>query len=520
MTETSQTWFIRIPRMNVTLVSLFSRDSQGNWQAQSAGESIARSKWALRTRVPSFELQTSASQARTYYLRFEHRIAITERPMLLSPIEYVEASSRMGIMVGLLGGMFGLLSAMSLGAYVINRNTVFLWFGAFVVALMVSQATLIGYSGWQLWPESAHLNQVMGWVSSCLTLAAGAWFCAVASYSKDSQNRIYQLLRALAVVSLLLALLAAARLDPLTREMRNAWAGLVTVLVIGSLGWMALRGRRWNAVLLVGLLPIGAASLARLAYNLGWASHIEVAQTASIFSTILGLLWLMLALVWRSRVSLLSKELASALNNYDPATGLIQERVAHTRMPQMLLRASTLKLGCGVIMLRWINYQQLMSTQAPEKQAAMLKQVGLVFNRVARDIDTAARLSDGYFLILVEGPVSRSTLSSLSTQILTSCIRLSDKFKLPQAFDFHIAIWQAQLVPVSDKEVMEMLKARLNQMSFGTKRPVQFVDIVTSDLGVAQKDEVNQRRDDLIAKIDAIEASPDLESVLADKSDK
>ena len=520
VTPMRQVWFVRIPRASIVKISLFSQDASGRWQMQSAGESIAPAQWALRTRLPSFEVQSSSRSEQTYYLRFEHRTSITERPMLIAPIEYVDGSSRVGILIGLLGGMFGLLSILCVAAYAITRNTVFLWFGTFVVALMFSQATLIGFGGWRIWPNSVHLNQVMGWVTSCLALATGTWFAAQASYARDSHIWIYRLLRILAIGSLILAALAASNLDLLTREMRNTWVALVTVLVIASLAWMALRGQRWNALLLVGLLPIGLATMARLVYNLGWATQMEFAQTAGIFSAILGLLWLMLALAWRSRTSLLATELAAALDNYDATTGLVQERVARIRLPQMLLRATQLKLGCGVIMLRWVDYRQLMGSLSPEKQSAMLKQMGQVLSRVARDIDTAARFGDGVFLMLIEGPISRSSLASLCTQILTACIRLSDKFEMPDGFKLHIAVWQANLVPCNDEEVLEALRTRLNHMSFGTKRLVQFVDAVTSDPGPEQQEEFNQRRDELIAKIDAIEASPSLQSPLMRESDK
>ena len=520
VTASRQVWFVRMARVSIVKVSFFSQDAAGQWQMQSAGESIAPAQWALRTRSPSFEVQSSSRGEQSYYLRFEHRTAITERPMLITPIEYIDGASRVGLVIGLLGGMFGLLSVLCLAAFVIARNMVFLWFGAFVVALMFSQLTLVGYGGWRIWPNSVHLNQVMGWVTGCLALATGAWFCATASYAKDSHIWIYRLLRALALGSLLLAVLAAANLEMLSREMRNAWIALVTVLVIGSLAWMALRGQRWNAVLMVGLVPIAMAAMARLAYNLGWVRQIEFAQTAGIFSAILGLLWLMLALVWRSRASLLSAELAAALDNYDATTGLVQERVARIRLPQMLLRATQLKLGCGVIMLRWVDYAPLMASLSPEKQNAMLKQLGQVLNRVARDIDTAARLGEGYFLILVEGPISRNALSLVCTQILTACIRSSDKFGMPNAFNFHMAIWHANVVPCSDEEVMEALKTRLNQMSYGTKRLVQFVDMPTSDPGPEHLNEFNQRRSELLAKIDAIEASPSLRASLDGKADK
>ena len=518
ITTNRQVWFVRMARPSIVKVSFFSQDAAGQWQPQFAGESIAPAQWALRTRSPSFEVQSSSRGEQTYYLRFEHRSAITERPMLITPIEYIDGSSRVGILIGLLGGTFGLLSVLCMAAYAITRNTVFLWFASFVVALMFSQATLIGYSGWRMWPSSAYLNQVMGWVTGCLALAAGAWFCANASYARESHIWIYRLLRALALGSLLLAILAAANLDVLSREMRNAWAAMVTVLVIGSLAWMALRGQRWNAVLMVGLVPIGLATMTRLVYNLGWVPQVEFAQTAGIFSAILGLLWLMVALVWRGRTALLSTELAAALNNYDAISGLVQERVVRIRLPQMLLRATQLKLGCGVIMLRWVDYPQLMASLSPEKQHAMLRQLGQVLNRVARDIDTAARFGDDCFLVLIEGPISRNSLSSLCTQILTACIRSSDKFDMSNAFSFHIAIWHASVVPCGDEEVLETLKARLSQMSYGTRRPVQFVDMVTSDPSPEQLDKFNQRRDELIAKIDAIEASPSLQASLTDKT--
>ena len=520
ITTNRQVWFVRMARPSIVKVSFFSQDAAGQWQPQFAGESIAPAQWALRTRSPSFEVQSSSRGEQTYYLRFEHRSAITERPMLITPIEYIDGSSRVGILIGLLGGTFGLLSVLCMAAYAITRNTVFLWFASFVVALMFSQATLIGYSGWRMWPSSAYLNQVMGWVTGCLALAAGAWFCANASYARESHIWIYRLLRALALGSLLLAILAAANLDVLSREMRNAWAAMVTVLVIGSLAWMALRGQRWNAVLMVGLVPIGLATMTRLVYNLGWVPQVEFAQTAGIFSAILGLLWLMVALVWRGRTALLSTELAAALNNYDAISGLVQERVVRIRLPQMLLRATQLKLGCGVIMLRWVDYPQLMASLSPEKQHAMLRQLGQVLNRVARDIDTAARFGDDCFLVLIEGPISRNSLSSLCTQILTACIRSSDKFDMSNAFSFHIAIWHASVVPCGDEEVLETLKARLSQMSYGTRRPVQFVDMATSDPSPEQLDEFNQRRDKLIAKIDAIEASPSLQASLTDKTRK
>ena len=518
-TPTPQSWVIRIPRLTVKKVSLHDMNANGFWPVQSAGASIAHNAWNRSTRTPSFEVMTSNTE-KSYFLHFENHISITERPELVSQTDFADAVSRLGTLLGLMFGMFGMLMLACITAYVVARNKVFLSLAVLVAATLLHYLVQIGFGSWRMWPGSVYLNQAMPWTASLLVMAVFGWFFAQASHAKDISKPVYRLLCLMALVSLGLGLFGLIYVGQIQRNFLMGWSVFVLLVVIASLLWLSLRGMRSNLWLLAGFLPIAAAAAARLAYSYGWLAHMEFALAVSVFMTQLGLGWLFVALVWRSRAVLLASELAAALNNFDAATGLIQKRIALIHLPRMLRRATQLKVGCGVIMLRWLNYSQLMGKLSPEIQTAMLKQLGLVLNRVARDIDTAARLDDGYYMILVEGPISRSTLSSLSTQILTACIRASDKFGLPNSFSFHVAIWQAAQMPISADEVMETLKTRLDQMSFGTKRPVQFVDAVASDLADEPNNELAQRRDALMAKIDAIEASTSERALLMPEKPK
>lgn len=510
---TAQSWVIRIPRLTIEKVSLHTLNANDFELVQSAGALIAHSAWNRSTRTPSFEVMTGSSE-RAYFLRFEHSTAVTDRPELMSQADFAYGAGRMGMLLGVMFGMFGMLMIACAAAFAVARNTVFISLAAFVTATLLHYLVQTGFGGWRIWPNSVYMNQAMRWTAPLMAMATCCWFFAHATHAKDISKPVYRLLCLVALVSLGLGLFRLISLDQMPRNFLNGWAAFVLLVIVSSLLWLSLRGMRGNFWLLAGLLPIAAAATSRLAYSFGWLAHIEFSLAASVFLTQVGLGWLFVALVWRSRAALLASELAAALNSSDAATGLIHERVAMARMPQMLGRAKQLKSGCGVIMLRWHNYAQLMSTLSPEKQNAMLKQLGLVLNRVARDIDTAARLADGHFMILVEGPISRSTLTSLSTQILTACIRSSDKFGLPNAFNFHIAIWQATLIPILPTEVIKALKTRLDQMSFGTKRPVQFVDVASSDLSTEPHQEFTHRRGDLVAKIDAIEALPSVRAML------
>ena len=503
-TEIAQTWFVRIPRLTIAKVSTFARDDQGRWQSESAGDSVAPAQWALRTRAPSFELHTRNDAENVYYMRFEHRISITERPMLVSPIEYVDGASRVGLVIGLVWGVFGLLVVLAVGAFSVTRNKVFVAFGVFAVTLVFAQLVLIGYGGWRIWPHSRHFNQVMPWVSGALALAAAAWFYADASYAHDSHPRVNRLLVGVACCSLALACVMAVDHDFVPRIFRNLWLTGGTLSIVLSMLWLSMRGQSGNLLLLAGTGPMALATLARLSYNIGWVVHVEAAQIAGAFSVTLGLIWIFLVLAWRNREALLSRDRTAVLATYDPATGLMLSHIIDIRLPQMLLRAVRLKPGCGVLMLRWLEHAQHQGVMNIEKRAAALARIGAILRDAARDIDTVVRYSSDEFVILVEGPVSRNTLSEASTQILAASLRLSQKTDSAKAFNLLITIWHGDPGVHLADATLGLLKTRLRQMSSGTRRPVQFVD-AAGDSSDFLDDDMSQRRKDLVAKINVLE---------------
>lgn len=516
-TPTPQSWVIRIPKVTVQKVSLYTLRGSKSWTAESVGNLIAPSAWNRNTRLPSFDVQTSAVET-TYFLRFQHHSPITERPELMSHIDMIEGTARIGTLTGLMFGMFGMLIVMCIATNALSNNTEFLSLAAFASAILLTHLVFIGYGGWRLWPGSAHLNQVMLWVSPLLGVATGSWFLAQASYAKQTHIAVFRLLVFVAIANLVIVSVKVLAVTQIDSRVLSAWAALCVATVVLALLWISARGRRWNWWLLAGVLPIACVAFTRVAYNYGWLPHAEHTQVINVLLTQFGLLVLFLVLIWRSRSTLLSSELDNALDNSEAITGLTQERVARVRLQQMLLRANRLQLGCGVVMLRWLDAKQHISGLTNEQKNGLLTQIGSVLRRTIRDIDTASAYKDDYFMILVEGPIGRHALSSLATQLISTFIRLCEKIKDPNAFNFHIAIWQAGLAPASKEEVLEALQTRLNQMSFGTKRTVQFVDAAVSDLPAKPHQQSTKQRDDLVAKINAIEASPGLRSVVQAKN--
>ena len=169
--------------------------------------------------------------------------------------------------------------------------------------------------------------------------------------------------------------------------------------------------------------------------------NIEAAQAAGVLSSMVGLLWIFLVLAWRSRAALFSTHRGAALANYDPVSGLMLPRVIDGRLTQMLVRAHRQRLECGLLMLRWLDQTPSPDGLSDPKRSTALSRIGKVLRRAARDMDTVVRYDEYQFLRLLEGPVSRTAVSEISTKILADCIRLADKLDDPHAFNLHVAIW-------------------------------------------------------------------------------
>jgi two-component system, sensor histidine kinase LadS len=519
-TATAQTWYLRIPRMQLEQATLYFQNEQRGWMTLTAGENIAISRWPVPTRLPSFQLTTRADQAQTLYLKLEHRTPILERPELITPNEYINGASLVGGIVGLMFGLFGLLTAMGIVSMRMNRNLHFAWFSVMVFSLLVTQLVLIGFAGQRMWPHSIYLNKVMGVVAPLWTLAASAWFVIKVSYAKDAFARIYVI--SLVLIALLLAgsIAFAVMQNNMPRNALAALAALAMLWNLGALIWMAWRSQPWLWLMVGGFAPLTLSMLARLSYNFGWIAHVEAAQFFSVITGCIGMMVVYVGLILRSKESLAALEREAALKHTDMSTGLTSADLVMTRLPMVLARSARFEEPCGVIMLRWLDYKKHVEPMSSAQRGAVLSHLGARLRRLARNIDTVGRMDDEHFVYLVESPVSRAMLTALSTKIITTCLRPAHPLKDGGVYNVHVAVWTPADKGISAKEVMESLRTRLNQMGYGTPRKMQFVDSPLSSRPGDSAAEVDlvKRKEDIVAKINAIEADPIVPSLAPPRS--
>ena len=503
-----ETWILRIPRLSVERVALYFQDADNQWFSVVAGDSVAMNQWPENTRTPSFQLQTRTSGERVYFVKLNHRKAITERPELITPNDYIDGAQQVGILIGLTYGLLGLMTLLALITARMYRNMQFAWFGLMVFALMCTHLVLIGYASHRLWPDSIWLNRTIPVVLPMWALAATTWFVTQVGYARSAAPRMFKLSLVWMVVLVGLSLAFAADPVQFPRDVLALVVMAVMLWNLGALVWLALRAQSWLWLVAAGFAPITLSMMVRVAYTMGLLSHMEIADFVGVVTGCVGMITVYISMLLHNREAYAALEREAALERTDGSTGLTQGRIAMVRLPQVLLRSQRFGKPCGVVMVRWLGYQAQLEAMSSGQRGAVLAHFGARLRRLARDIDTVARYDDEHFIFLLESPVSREALSDLGMKILTTCMRPSAHLGGGEVYNVHvsIALVNGNAMPAND--VTEALRTRLSQMDPQTPRRMQFVDSPLSTRPGSESDELNTQlsSQEIVDKINRLEA--------------
>lgn len=510
-TAQPQTWILRIPRITLDKATLYYTSAQEApaWKQQSAGLRLPRSEWPMRAADPAFELTTQTAQAQLFFIQIEHRQPVTESIQLIINSEFSDSANHLGALYGLIFGVFGVLTMASLISASINRSSHFAWMALFCFTVMLAQLTVSGYMSLRIWPDSVYLSGTMGWVVPLLSLAALARLVLSVSYARELSKTIYFSLWALIVACFLLV--GVTLLMPLeaSRNFLNPFFALGMLISLGSLAWIAWRSQHWLWGVAISIAPVTLSVMARLAYNMGWVAHVELALLAGVITAGLGLLMMFTVLYLHQHERVSSRQRHLAVENIDAPTGLFNERIALTRFPQILLRSKRFDRPCGAVLVRWLDFDHVMKNFSLAERGRIFSHLGNRLNRLARDIDTVARIGDDMFIFLIEAPITRENISALSSQILTTCMRPSSMMLGVKGYDLHLAVWLSDEVLANADQALELLKTRIDQMRVGTQRRVQFVDTALSTGPQSEKKSLEDSAK-LVAKINSLEATQGL----------
>jgi diguanylate cyclase (GGDEF)-like protein len=247
-------------------------------------------------------------------------------------------------------------------------------------------------------------------------------FVSAAVSLPERSARLQRLHVGIALLGLLTAV--AVALVPIDVRMRvlMSYVFLPQLLGFATLVWAWQRGDRFALWILVGYVPVALAAACISARNMGWLPVTFLTKHALQIGAAIELPVLMVILMLRSQQHRENKRRILGLDRTDPATGLINGHVFAERLMRMMARSERLRQQSAVMLIDIVNSEQIERDFGRKTADELPLRVAERLLSTAREIDSAARLSERRFGMLVEGPFDAEEAGALGPRIVARCL--------------------------------------------------------------------------------------------------
>jgi two-component system, sensor histidine kinase LadS len=468
----SERWYLEVPYPSIDRASLYTLDSAGQWTEQRAGDLVAVNKWPVPHRHPLLPISLSAEVPSNYLLRLENGHAFSAPLQFISEGRLSYSEQRVSLILGIFFGLTGLAALISALGAVSLRDAAYGFYGLCVTLLALTQATVTGIAGLHLWPAWPGWSDVSTSVLPMLTVSATLLFISAAVALPERSQRLHWLMVGQAALGASTAVLVA--LLPSASRM-GVFIPIMLLLQFSGmlvLGWAWLRGDRYAPWLMLAYVPVLVAAGWTMARNAELIPIGFLTQHGMQLAVALHLPIVMLVLMLRSQQRRENIRRIQGLDRVDPATGLINGHVFAERLIRMIARSERLRHQSAVMIIDLVNTEQIQRDFGRKAADELPLRVAERLLSTAREIDSAARLSERRFGMLVEGPFNAEDAGTLGPRIVARCLMPYKGLHVDCVAQVHVAY---ALVPhhgVNAQVLLAQLEERLAAASTDGKRAV------------------------------------------------
>jgi GGDEF domain-containing protein len=468
----AERWYLEIPYPSVNRVTLYTPDSVGQWQPQSAGDALAVADWPVPHRHPLLPVLVSAEEPRKYLLRVENPHSFSAPLTFVSESYLSRSEQRTSLILGIYFGLAGLAVAVGALSAVSLRDSAYGFYALSVALMGLAQAAMTGIGGLHLWPHWPAWNDVSSMVLPVLAVGSLLWFFAAVVSLPERSRKLDVLMTVLALVSLPVAL-GIVLVEPSLRfRLMVPYIVLTSAVAVATVVWAARRGDRYAPGVLGSMLPVivGAAfPLARLWGLIPvsfWTMHgmqVGIAIELPV---------LLVILMVRSQQRREHNRRIQGLDRIDPATGLINGEVFVERLARMMARSERLKYQSAVLVIDVVNRDHVRRIFGARSAEELPLRVAGRLLGAARDIDGVARLSELRFGMLVEGPLTAEEAASIGPRMVARCLMPFKNKPVEWVAQVRIAQTLVPTERANAQQVIDRLSALLNNVAPDGKRAV------------------------------------------------
>jgi two-component system, sensor histidine kinase LadS len=439
--DRSTHWELELSRAGTDHISLYHRQTDGQWKAQHAGLSLPVSAWAYPDRYPVFSLDNQATTPVTYWVRVAHpRVPFSGEFSIFSHDELRARRIQQQLLLGAYFGMALLLTLVAVTNALVFRDSSFAAYAGYASLLALWLSSSVGVAGQFLWPESPRWNTVSEFVLMPLVATAGLLFVRHVVQPRRIGRSLDRL--SLVLAGTFLAFMVWDVLAPTQTSLYALTvAGALTLVTIHAMMWAAWRTNdRWLRWIVLGIMPVLLAGTLPVLRNFGLISSSLFTQYATVIAAAIECPMLIYGLLQRSSIQHESQARAKALELTEPLTGLINRHNFMLRMHDCLVRSQRYRHQCAVLLITLDNHDAFRSEHGREVADRALVLTGSLLRSVARDVDCAARVGDSEVALLMEGPVRAPHAVDAATAIVAAGLRPSEQLPTGSSLRFKIVI--------------------------------------------------------------------------------
>ena len=420
--QDSERWVLEIPYPALDHAALFTQAPSGLMTEQKAGDLLAVNRWQTPHRYPLMVISFNPQQATQYLLRLDNAQGFS------APIRFVNArfvlrsEQKTSLFLGFYFGMAVLGCGVGLIGLLWLRDRAYLYYGVSSALVGLTLAAITGVAALHLWPNSPDWADRSLVVLGTLALISFTLLNATVVSLAERSKRLNQLVWAIALMGLVLSVALGVTDSALRLKLIVPYLLLVIAVVLCVNLWAWRHGDRFGGWLLLSATPFPITWAIAIARYLHWIPQSFATEQGGLASMVFQLPALLTVLILRSQQRRENRRRIMGLDRIDPATGLINEHVFAERLMRMIARSARLKHQSAVMLIDIINTEQTQRDFGRKVADELPLRVASRLLSTAREIDSAARLSDTRFGMLVEGPISDEDAATLGPRIVARCL--------------------------------------------------------------------------------------------------
>ena len=415
-------WVLEIPYPALDRASLYTKDRTGMFTEQRAGDLTAVNHWLIPHRHPLLLVAFNAAEPTQFLLRLENAQGFSA-PLRFVNASYLLRSEQMiSMFLGVYFGIAVLGCAIGLMGLVWLRDRAYLYYGICSALVGLTLAALTGVAALHLWPNSPDWADRSLAVLGTLALVSFTLLNATVVSLAERSRRLNLLVWIVAITGLVLSVVLGVTDSALRLKLVVTYLVLVITVVPSVNLWAWRHGDRFGGWLLLAATPFAVTWAISIARYLQWIPLSFATEQGGLASMVFQLPALLTVLILRSQQRRENRRRILGLDRIDPTTGLITEQVFSERLLRMNARSEGLGHQSAVVMIDIINTEQTQRDFGRKAADELPLRVASRLLSIIRDIDSAARLSERRFGMLVEGPISLDEAAQLGPRIIARCL--------------------------------------------------------------------------------------------------